>query len=156
MSDKSYKRRGRGLASPEAPADDTVAMQEHSSSRTPPPTSIGADTGRGIRHEEWKGRIQMAMDVDELVRVVREYLAAWQPHQLARLPIEVGATALANSSDISVRAVLAAQADLRRKGEGEAAELLHQMALTLMAAATRLRYLLTIRTREGTPVHRPD
>lgn len=103
-----------------------------------------------IRYEDWRGRIQLASDIDQLVRIVREYLAIWTPDQLASLPLEVGATALADSSDLSARAVLAAQADLRWKGDEAGGRLMREMALTLSAAASRLRFLTSIRSREAT------
>ena len=114
-----------------------------------PATSSAGRAIRGIRYEDWKSSIQMAMDVHDLVRTVREYLAEWRPDELAELPIEVGATALSHSSEIPVRAVLAAHAELRFQGDPETGDLLRQMSLTLTAAATRLRYLLAVRARES-------
>lgn len=102
-----------------------------------------------IRYEAWKGRIQMAMDIDELVRVVREYLAQWHPEELAVLPVEVGAGALGSSADIPARAVLAARAELKFHGTPGTGLLLREMSLALTAAAMRLRYLTSIRSREG-------
>jgi len=101
-----------------------------------------------VRYSDWKGQIQMAMDLDQLVRIVRAYLATWQPEQLRELPIEVGSTALSSSEDIAARAVLAAHAELKARHGNGAYELLREMSLTLGAAASRLRYLTTMRTRE--------
>ncbi|HSN19362.1 MAG TPA: hypothetical protein VLS49_01715 [Usitatibacter sp.] len=91
----------------------------------------------------------MATDLDRLVHIVRDYLASWRPDQLQLLPLEVAATALASSADIPPRAVLAAQAELEAKSDDERHELLREMALTLSAAATRMRVLATIRGAEG-------
>ena len=115
------------------------------------PDATRADGGlaSSIRYEDWRRRIQLASDIDQLVRIVREYLAIWTPDQLASLPLEVGATALADSSDLSARAVLAAQADLRWKGDEAGGRLMREMALTLSAAASRLRFLTSIRSREA-------
>ena len=101
-----------------------------------------------VRYGDWKGKIQMATDLDQLVRIVRAYLASWRPEQLRELPLEVGSTALADSEDIAARAVIAAQAELKAHNGGGANELLREMALTLAAAASRLRYLTAMRSRE--------
>ena len=75
------------------------------------PDATRADGGLApsIRYADWQRRIQLATDIDQLLRIVREYLAVWTPDQLTPLPLEVGATALCDSSDLSARAVLAAQ-----------------------------------------------
>ena len=91
----------------------------------------------------------MASDVDQLVHIVREYLGTWQPDQLALLPADLGTTVLAGSADISARAVLAVRADLKWHGDEATATLLREMALTLGAAASRLRFLTMIRTKEA-------
>ena len=107
------------------------------------------DLVSGIRYDDWRTRIQIACDVDQLVRIAREYLASWTRDQLAPLPIEAGATALCNSMDLSARAVLAAQADLRWRGDEATGRLLREMALTLGFAASRLRFLTSIRAIEA-------
>ena len=83
-----------------------------------------------------------------LVRIVRAYLAGWRPEQLAILPLAVGAVALSGSEDIAARAVLAAQAELKAHPTSPDGELLREMSLTMGAAASRLRYLTTMRSRE--------
>jgi hypothetical protein len=101
---------------------------------------------QSIRYEEWKGPIQMAMDLDQLVGVVRAYLATWSFEELRFLPEEMSATALPNSEAIVARAVLASQAELKWKGDDAAYKLLKEMALTLGAASARLRYLHSLRS----------
>ena len=95
----------------------------------------------GVRYVEWRDRIERAPDVDGLLRIVREYLGAWGPDQLAPLPVDIAATALLTANDISVRAVLAAQADATSDGDEAGASLVREMALTLGAAESRLRRL---------------
>ena len=109
---------------------------------TPPPAAAS------VRYADWKGQIQMATDLDQLVRIVRAYLAGWRPEQLAILPLAVGAVALSGSEDIAARAVLAAQAELKAHPTSPDGELLREMSLTMGAAASRLRYLTTMRSRE--------
>ena len=90
----------------------------------------------------------MASDLDQLVRIVREYLACWRPDQLAILPLVVGSTALSESEEISARAVLAAHAELKAHPTSADGQLLREMSLTMGAAASRLRYLTALRSRE--------
>ena len=100
---------------------------------------------QSIRYEDWKGPIQMAMDLDQLVAVVRAYMAAWRHEDLRLLPLEISATALPNSEAIVARAVMASQAELKWSGDADAYKVLREMALTLGAAAARLRYLHSLR-----------
>jgi hypothetical protein len=101
-----------------------------------------------VRYADWKGHIQMANDLDQLVRVVREYLAGWRAEQSAVLPLTLGSTALSGSEDIAARAVLAAHAELKAHPTAPEGQLLREMALTMGAAASRLRYLTALRSRE--------
>jgi hypothetical protein len=98
-----------------------------------------------ILFDEWRGRIEAAPDVEQLVGLVRAYLHAWPPEQLNRLPYDLAAVALPDSDDILSRALLASLAEL--KGGGSLAEyvVLREMALTFAAAATRLRLLRSAR-----------
>jgi hypothetical protein len=113
------------------------------------PASLGASPASpGVRYADWKGQIQMATDLDQLVRIVRAYLAGWRAEQLAILPLTVGSTALSGSEDIAARAVLAAQAELKAHPTSPDGQLLREMSLTMGAAASRLRYLTALRSRE--------
>ena len=118
--------------------------------QAPHTTRTGSESASSIRYADWRGRIQLATDIDQLVRIVREYLAAWTAAELAPIPLEVGASALSDSSDLSARAVLAAQAELSWKGDEAGGRLMREMALTLSAAASRLRFLTAMRSREAT------
>ena len=114
------------------------------------PGSVAAPTpvAASVRYAEWKGQIQMAMDLDQLVRIVRAYLSAWRQDQLAILPRAVGSVPLSGSEDIAARAVLAAHAELKAHPTSPDGQLLREMSLTMGAAASRLRYLTAIRSRE--------
>lgn len=100
-----------------------------------------------IAFDEWRGRIDAAPDVDQLVWVVRAYLRAWQPDQLSRLPCDLAAVALHESDDILSRALLASRAELMGAGTLAEYAVLREMALTFAAAATRLRLLRSSRHR---------
>jgi len=115
---------------------------------SPPAAALGSASTTTVRYADWKGHIQMASDLDQLVRIVREYLTNWRPEQLAVLPLAVGSTTLSGSEDIPARAVLAAQAELKAHPTSPDGQLLREMSLTMGAAASRLRYLTALRSRE--------
>lgn len=115
------------------------------------PSVDAASPLRSIRYEDWKGRIQMATELDQLVGAVRDYLAAWRADQLLALPVELGVTVLRSSEEIASRAVIATQAELKADADEPGTALLREMAYTMMAAASRLRFLTAMRTREGRP-----
>jgi hypothetical protein len=103
-----------------------------------------SESSESIRFRRWNHRIQGAGNADDLVRLVREYLESWQPEQLQVLPVDVGCNALATLEDIPARAVIAVQAELRMPAGTHADELLREMALTLCAAAARIRILAIV------------
>ena len=84
--------------------------------------------------------------LDQLVALVRSYLAVWRYEDLRLLPEQVSASALPNSEAIVARAVLASQAELMWKGDEAAYKLVREMALTLGAASARLRHLHALRS----------
>lgn len=100
-----------------------------------------------ILFEDWKNRIQMAADVDQLVRVVRAYLRTWKPEELGHLPYDLAAVALMDSEDIVARAVMASRAELKFNGTAVEYAFLREMTLTLVAAGTRLRFLKSFGSR---------
>ena len=81
------------------------------------------------------------------MQVTRGYLASWTAEDLRKLPWDVVATALVNADDIVARATLASRAELMSDGQGEANRYLREMALTMAAAATKLRRLRAERER---------
>ena len=94
-----------------------------------------------VEFKVWRGRIQAAVDVDDVMRVARAYLASWQPYQLRHLPWDLAATALPSVDALIGRAVMTSQLELKFEGTEEERWLLRQMALTLSAAATRIRFI---------------
>lgn len=97
--------------------------------------------GASINFRDWQLRIQKAPDKPELLELIREYLAGWQPAELKMLPIDVASTAIERSEDIVARAVIATREELQYQGGEHGHRLLREMALTFGAAANRLRYL---------------
>ena len=108
---------------------------------TPRLTPGEAEASRSIHYDVWKLAIHTATELDQLIATVRAYLAQWRPEDLASLPVEVGSPVLRSCEEIPLRAVVAAQADLKARPDEPAALLLREMALTMMAAASRLRFL---------------
>ena len=100
----------------------------------------------GIGYQEWQQQIQAAADIDQLLKTVRLYLAAWTPEQLELLPADIAATALTGCDAIVTRALMANKAELSYRGDAETHRALEQMALTLAAAAGRLRMLEAYRS----------
>ena len=94
-----------------------------------------------IRFEAWKSAIEHAADVDQLLGTMRLYLAAWSGEHLALLPGDLAASALPDRDSICIRAYLASCAELALTGEEPSYVPLREMALTMSAAATRLRAL---------------
>jgi hypothetical protein len=113
------------------------------------PTSPQVQLPRTIRYADWQGPIQRATELDQLFLIVNAYLSEWRCDQLAMLPPEAGRSVLSSSAEIALRAVTAAQAELKAHPDDANAELMREMALTMMAAATRLRFLTSMRTRES-------
>jgi len=99
------------------------------------------------RFEDWKKLIQMAGDVDAVVRLARSYYCTWTPEQLDQLPWVVTANPPTTTQTIVACAVLASRAELNFTGTPEQHDLLRDMALTMAAAATRLRQLRSFGTR---------
>lgn len=114
---------------------------------------VGAQTervrvpGSSILFDDWKARLQMASDIDEVMRLVRFYLGNWKPEQLAHLPVLLSSPTLYDTDMLVARAVIASRAELLFEGPKVAHALLREMALTLAVAASRLRYLRSLGDR---------
>ena len=111
------------------------------------PTALSPN--RTIRYADWQGVVQRASDLDQLIAIVRAYLAEWRPEELEALPLELCTASIRSSEEIATRAVMATQLELKLAHDDPGAVLLREMSLTLMAAASRLRFLTAMRTREG-------
>ena len=95
-----------------------------------------------IRFQAWQEGIEQAASVDQLLKSMRLYMAAWTPEQLAVLPSkDLAATALPSTDAIYARAYMASRAEFGFGGEEPGYQALREMALTFSAAATRLRVL---------------
>ena len=77
-----------------------------------------------------------AQAVPEVVALMRDYIATLTPEEIATLPASVW-DAL-NVDDISGSAVVLIREELNLVGKSDAADLLHEIAHTFVAASTRL------------------
>ena len=96
---------------------------------------------RGSAFESWRVDIDSSTDIDQLVRVMRGYMACWTPLELGLLPTDLAATVVTGREAIFARSVMASRAELAFRGSPESHELLRQMARTFGAAAGRLSFL---------------
>ena len=107
---------------------------------------MGAHTSVDVRFEAWQRQIESAGSIDLLLGTVRLYLAGWSPEALALLPRELAATQLPDAEAIFVRSIVASRMELALKGDEPGYMPLREMALTMSAAAARLRALAAYRT----------
>lgn len=101
-----------------------------------------AKNKRGIMFDEWKHDIVRAQDLDQVMGVIRAYLASWPYEQLRLLPMDVSGLVVESGDDVIARALLASRAEITAPPSADTT-LLREMALTFAAAATRLRWLKT-------------
>src|SRR5689334_1277516 len=96
-----------------------------------------------VHFDDWKGRIQAASTPEQVVAIVREYVGTWPREQLDQLPWLLSAPVVEDFDAIIARAVIATRAELQFEGPASQHRLLREMAWTLAAAATRVRFLIT-------------
>jgi hypothetical protein len=109
--------------------------------------SVSTQIAGSIRFQDWKGPLQMAGDIDAVVRLAKSYYCTWTPEQLEKLPFVVTACPPVSCDAIVECAVLASRAELKFDGTPDHHNLLREMALTMAAAATRLRFLRSFGNR---------
>lgn len=95
---------------------------------------------RGIAFDEWKFEILGCRDIDEVMQVIRAYLAGWKPEELKTLPPNIASSAIESADDLMARALTASRDEVFSQPNARS-YLLREMALTLAAAATRIRML---------------
>lgn len=109
--------------------------------------TISTQIAGSIRFQDWKQPLQMAGDIDAVVRLAKSYYCTWTPEQLEKLPRVVTANPPTSCEAIVECAVLASRAELKFDGTPDQYSLLREMALTMAAAATRLRLLRSFGNR---------
>ena len=96
-----------------------------------------------IRFEDWRGPIQLATTPDEVVRLAQAYCDTWSREQLDQLPWMLTANPIEDADSLVNTAVVASRAELKFDGSTTQHRFLREIALTLAAAASRLRALKT-------------
>jgi hypothetical protein len=90
----------------------------------------------------WAPRIHAAGSEEQLVRIVRQYLATWLTSDLDRLPVAGELRVVSTGDDISTTAVVLVQAEVRDGLDRETAELMRQLTDVFVAAHLRLRQIV--------------
>ena len=109
------------------------------------PTKLHPPDTAGIEFQRWRLAIQTACDFDQLMHAASGYLRSWTDHQLAMLPPDLRAHPLSSTQDLADMAVAASRAEIQFSARGVDYPVLREMALTLAAAVSRLRFLESMR-----------
>jgi hypothetical protein len=92
-------------------------------------------------YKRWAAGIAATQSVDDLLGLIREYIATITPSELSLLPEECRAHRLRDIDDLAEMAVTFAKCELATDPGAPAYGLLHEMALTFAAAQGRLRII---------------
>ena len=90
---------------------------------------------------DWRSVIQAAANEDELVGVMRDWLACWSPEEIARLPVECRPGRVRDAVDIGRWAFELTSCHLARKLGPEDEPLLLKMMLFVNEAGERVARL---------------
>ena len=97
-----------------------------------------------IAFERWRFSIQTAADVNQLMLVIAAYLSAWDVDDVARVP--AGATSpITSTRQLMSRAVDLSRLDLMPGEVPGDPGLIRELSLTVSFAASRMRYLQSLR-----------
>jgi hypothetical protein len=96
----------------------------------------GSTRERNITVIGWQGRLNEASTPEDVVKVARDFLARWLPHELQRLPAECLPGKIVDADDVNQYALTLVQRSCAgdRMGDG----LLQQMAAFFTRASLRL------------------
>ena len=86
----------------------------------------------------WRAAILRAATRQEVLQVVRDYVACVLPSEMSKLPESSQAAVADAANDIAGAAVTLLRDELRFSGEDETAALMHEMTQTFTAASARL------------------
>lgn len=99
-----------------------------------------------VAFEKWRFSIQTVADVNQLMLVVAAYLSGWDAEELSRLPAGA-ASPIRSTSELMSRAVDLSRLELGFEGARDDQALLRDLSLTIAFAASRMRYLQSLRVR---------
>ena len=88
---------------------------------------------------QWSHRIDASEDTDELLSVARDFLASWEPEELARVPSKARPTRVKGTDDLAYwhQRLVDCYVTNRASGEGseQVRDLLHFFAAAMQRAA---------------------
>ena len=91
--------------------------------------------------QRWRANILRAGTRQEVLQVVRDYIACVLPSELSKLP-QTSQVAIADATaDIAGAAVTLLRDELRFSGDEDTAGLMHEMTQTFTAASARVAHL---------------
>ena len=91
--------------------------------------------------DRWRANIIKANTRQEVLQVIRQYIACVLPSELSKLPPTSQAAVNDAATDIAGAAVTLLRDELRFSGDEETAALMHEMTQTFTAASARVAHL---------------
>lgn len=91
--------------------------------------------------ERWRANIVKAGTRQEILLVIRQYVACVLPSELSKLPQTSQSAVRDAATDIAGAAVTLLRDELRFSGDEETAALMHEMTQTFTAASARVAHL---------------
>jgi len=91
--------------------------------------------------QRWRANILKAKTRQEVMQVVRDYIACLLPSELLKLPMTSQAALADAPADVAGAAVTLRRDELRFSGDEETAALMHEMTQTFTAASARVAHL---------------
>ena len=91
--------------------------------------------------ERWRANIVKAATRQEVLLVIRQYIACVLPSEISKLPQTSQAAVNDATTDIAGAAVTLLRDELRYSGDEETAALMHEMTQTFTAASARVAHL---------------
>jgi hypothetical protein len=88
------------------------------------------------RFSRWRVPLSEAATVADVIGLMRDYLAKISPEDIGKLPPPCWDCL--TTRDIASSAVVLIREEIHFAGEGDAAEVLHEIAHTFVAASTRI------------------
>jgi hypothetical protein len=114
-----------------------MAMLEH----TPPQQGILPHAGVKNLGDGWLMRVNSAGTLDDVLRVVNEFVDSWTRTDVAQMPIGCRPPEIRSAQDVSGYAFTLAQAKFESRHDLRAAMLLDRMATFFSYASTRVATL---------------
>lgn len=93
------------------------------------------------KFERWRMTIQVARSRQDVVQLVRDYIACVLPSELLKMPATSQNAIADAASDIAGAALTLTRDELQFRGDEETAALMHEMSQTLSAASARLSHV---------------